>query len=142
MFFGCTSLTQAPSLSAMTLAKSCYALMFSSCNGLTQTPELPATTLADTCYMQMFQYCKNLKKAILPNATVYNVYLPYAGMFKGCTNLNYIKALFDGSGTTVGATWVEGVATSGTFVKRKGYNYWSTGTDGIPSGWTVQEAES
>jgi hypothetical protein len=34
MFKDCTSLTQAPKLSAETLAESCYAYMFSGCSSL------------------------------------------------------------------------------------------------------------
>ena len=50
MFYGCTSLTQAPELPATTLASNCYDSMFSKCTSLTQAPELPATTLALNCY--------------------------------------------------------------------------------------------
>ena len=50
MFWGCSSLTQAPELPAMTLAQSCYLNMFRNCTSLTSAPELPATTLANYCY--------------------------------------------------------------------------------------------
>ena len=65
-----------------------------------------------------------------------------ANWFSGCTNLSYIKCL----ATTMTATdcttgWVEGVAANGTFVKAASAD-WSvkTGNDGIPAGWTVQDA--
>lgn len=45
MFYGCTSLTQAPELPATTLARYCYGSMFYGCTSLTTPPELPATTL-------------------------------------------------------------------------------------------------
>ena len=61
MFYGCTSLTQAPELPATTLARSCYLSMFSGCTSLTQAPTLPATTLADSCYDHMFSDCTSLK---------------------------------------------------------------------------------
>ena len=54
MFYGCTSLTQAPALPATTLASNCYENMFSGCTSLNQAPELPATTLAEGCYGSMF----------------------------------------------------------------------------------------
>ena len=56
----------------------------------------------------------------------------------GCTNLNYIKAMFT---TTPGEdytyNWVRGVAASGTFVKNSQATWNFTGNDGIPTGWTV-----
>jgi hypothetical protein len=86
--------------------------MFSYCTGLTQAPELPATTLVNFCY---------------------------EGMFNSCSNLNYIKCLAtDISADYCTSLWVDGVSSAGTFVKSYGVN-WTTGSRGIPSGWTVEE---
>ena len=63
MFFGCSSLTQAPSLPATTLASYCYYHMFHGCLSLTQAPSLPATTLAGACYSLMFYGCTSLAQA-------------------------------------------------------------------------------
>ena len=115
MFYGCTSLTTAPELPATTLAENCYEGMFINCTSLTTAPELPATTLASMCYYQMFQ---------------------------GCTNLNYIKCLatnISASGCTT--SWVTNVASTGTFVKNPNMSSWPTGTSGIPTGWTVEDAQ-
>lgn len=60
MFFNCTSLTTAPELPAVTLAKGCYDCMFRSCTSLITAPALPATTLVDRCYTRMFMSCKSL----------------------------------------------------------------------------------
>ena len=113
MFRGCTSLTTAPSvLPATTLAKSCYRNMFSDCAGLTVAPVLPATTVQQFCYNQMFQ---------------------------GCTSLNYVKCLATNiSATNCTKDWVDGVAATGTFVKAASMSSWTTGNNGIPNGWTVQ----
>ena len=54
MFRDCTSLIQAPALSATTLSNQCYRTMFSGCTNLIQAPALPATTLTDSCYIGMF----------------------------------------------------------------------------------------
>jgi hypothetical protein len=35
--------------------------------------------------------------------------------------------------------WVNGVASNGTFTKVASMSSWTTGTNGIPSGWTVQD---
>ena len=88
-------------------------------SSLTTAPELPATTLAQLCY---------------------------CNMFLNCTNLNYIKCL----ATNITATdctkwWVQGVSSTGTFVKHPSI-YWPTSSSsnyysGRPSGWTVVDAE-
>lgn len=114
MFDGCTSLTTAPELPATTLAGHCYSWMFYGCTSLTTAPELPATTLALGCYY---------------------------GMFHGSTSLNYIKCLATNIRAISCTTgWVDGVATSGTFVKNAAMTSWTTGSNGIPTGWTVVNA--
>ena len=140
MFNGCTSLTTAPALPATTLAMGCYSGMFGGCTSLTTAPALPATTLADYCYQEMFYGCTSLTKAPeLPANTL--AYGCYAIMFKGCAKLNYIKCLAtDISATGCTKSWVSGVASTGTFVKTASMSGWTTGTSGIPSGWTVQDA--
>jgi hypothetical protein len=83
--------------------------MFLNCTGLTTAPELPATRLAESCYRQMFS---------------------------GCKNLNYIKCLATNISATSSTTqWVFNVASAGTFVTPSSTK-WSTGANGIPSGWT------
>ena len=139
MFGSCTSLTTAPVLSATTLANSCYSYMFSDCTGLTTAPTtLPATTLTPMCYYGMFQNCTNLTTAPeLPATTL--VSKCYNNMFRDCTSLNYIKCLAtDISATDCTLNWVDGVASSGTFVKNDSATWDVTGASGVPSGWTVE----
>ena len=89
--------------------------MFQGCTSLTEAPELPATTLATNCYSYMFYKC---------------------------TNLNYIKALFTTEpGTDYTTHWVNNVASTGTFVKNSEATWDVTGTNGIPSGWTVETVD-
>ena len=112
MFGLCTGLRYAPpTLPATTLKDYCYKYMFNGCTGLSKSPDLPATTLTKGCYYAMFENCKNLK---------------------------YIKML----GTIVSNNslynWVNGVASSGTFVRNTSMTSLSTGVNGIPSGWTVE----
>jgi hypothetical protein len=62
-------------------------------------------------------------------------------MFNGCTSLNYIKCLatnISAVGCTTG--WVTNVAATGTFVKDPSMSSWTTGTSGIPTNWTVEDA--
>lgn len=87
--------------------------MFYNCSGLTTAPDLPAPILTTSCYQGMFTYCRNL---------------------------NYIKCLaISGIGTST-YSWVQGVAASGTFVKDPNAT-WTTGDNGIPDNWTIQDAQ-
>jgi hypothetical protein len=76
---------------------------------------LPATTLAGGCYQSMFQKC---------------------------TSLNYIKCLAtDISATKCTYFWFRYGSSTGTFIKHPNMTSWTTGTSGIPSGWTVVDAD-
>ena len=86
MFYGCTSLTQAPVLPATTMADYCYQGMFYGCTSLTHAPVLPATTMAVSCCQSMFYGCTSLTHApALPATTMAD--RCYQGMFYGCTSL-------------------------------------------------------
>ena len=138
MFEGCTSITTAPELPATTLANGCYASMFKNCKSLTTAPELPATTLANNCYRNMFEGCTSLTTAPeLPATTL--AYSCYASMFKSCTLLSTITCLaIDISASYCTENWVNGVAAIGTFKKHSNMSSWTTGVNGIPSGWAVE----
>ena len=149
MFGLCSSLRTAPTISGTTADEYCCYQMFSGCTSLTTAPSiLPAYTLSADCYCSMFENCTSLTTApILPARLLAGNC--YSHMFRGCTSLNYIKCLAttrptDYQGYTLSTTykWVENVASSGTFVKYSTTNWWGTGTDGIPSGWTVENATS
>ena len=152
MFHGCSSLSTCPDLPATTLANCCYGMgdlwsgasdwrygMFEGCTSITTSPKLPATTLAERCYQQMFKGCTNLiMSPELPATTLVNSC--YSAMFNGCTNLNYVKCLAtDVSASYCTNNWLTGVSSTGTFVKDANAT-WSTGTSGIPEGWTVETA--
>lgn len=142
MFYGCTSLTTAPELPATTLAKYCYGYMFYHCTSLTIAPELPATTLENGCYESMFSNCTSLTNAPeLPATTLTK--RCYSYMFAGCTNLNYVKANFTTTpSTTYTASWLSGVASTGTFVANPSAT-WTTSVERnettVPAGWTIQK---
>ena len=167
MFYGCRKLTTAPELPATTLTEKCYINMFTQCSGLTTAPELPATTLAASCYTEMFSNCKSLTAApALPATTLTNwcysgmfsactslttapelpataltVLYCYQFMFQGCSKLNYIKAMFiTAPQSYLTNYWVQGVASTGTFVKNSAATWTTTGTNAVPSGWTVETA--
>ena len=140
MFQGCTSLTTAPELPATTLQFGCYSSMFKGCSNLRTAPTLPATALENFCYNSMFDGCASLTTAPELPATTLKP-MCYNSMFSNCTSLNYIKCLAtDISATGCTSNWVNGVASTGTFVKASSMTSWTTGNSGIPNGWTVQDA--
>lgn len=147
MFSGCTSLVDASklslpktSLTAATLnaqVSGIYYGMFDGCTNLEYPPELPATTLSPDCYENMFINCRKMKTAPDLKADKLENY-SYKKMFNGCTTLNHIKMI----ATSISAKgcldeWVSGVSSSGTFIKHPNTNL-STGSNGIPSGWSVE----
>ena len=139
MFAGCTSLTVAPKLPATTLSYMCYMNMFMDCTSLVDAPELRATELVDGCYGNMFYRCTSLTAApVLPATTL--VTACYANMFGSCTNLNYIKCLSKHVLANATRSWVDGVSSTGVFVKHPDMTSWATGVNGIPSGWTIEDA--
>ena len=142
MFKGCTSLTTAPELPATTLANYCYGYMFSGCTSLTTALELHATTLAQECCVSMFARCTSLTTAPeLPATTL--VSNCYNSMFRNCSRLNYIKAMFTTTpSTSYTSNWVNGVASTGTFVKNSTAAWDVTGVNGVPTGWTVETASA
>ena len=95
MFYGCSSLTQAPELPATSLAINCYRSMFYGCSSLVQAPELLATTLANGCYQYMFNGCTKLKvnassgnkiftcPSTIPTNAVQSMFTNTGGTFKG-----------------------------------------------------------
>lgn len=97
---------------ATTLANSCYNQMFGNCDYLTTAPTLPAATLVEGCYYSMFDYA---------------------------ISLNYIKCLAtDISARYCTQNWVRAKKSTGTFVKAASMNDWTSGRDGIPTGWTIE----
>ena len=92
MFYGCTSLTTAPTLPALNAPRWCYANMFYRCTSLTTAPALPATTIGDNAYNSMFYGCTSLTTAPVLNATTI-ADACYKNMFQGCTGLTIVQSL-------------------------------------------------
>ena len=142
LFSGNTNVISAENLSlpATTLVDYCYSQMFLDCTNLRTAPELPSTTLANVCYGSMFRGCTRLTTAPeLPATTLTNTCYGY--MFYGCTRLNSIKCLATNiSANNCTKYWVTNVASSGTFIKAPSMSGWTTGNNGIPSGWAIQNA--
>ena len=153
MFSNCISLTNVPRLPAKLLAPGCYYSMFggtrgqsyfSGCTSLTNVPSdlLPATILISNCYENMFYGCTSLTSApVLPAETLTSGC--YRSMFANCTSLSAITCLatdISASGCT--SAWTENVSSTGIFTKNTNMDNWTTGENGIPSGWTVNNQSS
>ena len=139
MFRGCTSLAQAPELPATTLATYCYYDMFRDCTSLAQAPELPATTLAARCYANMFRDCTSLAQAPELPATTLATHC-YANMFRDCINIDCIKCSFKAFASNGTDNWLSGVSSTGTFICPTALGTNETIQRGIsycPEGWTV-----
>lgn len=103
MFYGCTSLTQAPTLPATTLTLNCYCSMFQGCTSLTQAPALPATTLATYCYRSMFGRCTSLKLSSIQTGEYTVEYrIPTTGT--GTTATDALTNMFASTGGTFTGT--------------------------------------
>lgn len=113
---------------------------FSACTALIAAPAYvrPPKQFKDSG--NSFRGCTNLNTA--PEYVIEDLtQLPsLQSTFSGCTSLNYIKCLAKGDNLSAGNNWVAGVAATGTFVKHKD-STWVSGNNGIPSGWTVIDAE-
>ena len=118
----------------------CFQQLFHSCQYLTTPAKLPYTNLSEWCYSRMFVNCVSLTSAPeLPASNMTNEC--YDGMFINCVSLTQITCLATSFPSVQGTLrWVEGVAANGIFIKAPSMNSWTTGDNGIPSGWTVQDA--
>ena len=142
-FRGNLTPTSSAGIGTFTISKSCD--LTGNCNSLLFGDDAK-TNLSlsgkDYAFYRLFYNCstiKNVSSNFLPATTLINYC--YFQMFRGCSKLNYIKAMFTTKpSTSYTNMWVDGVASSGTFVKNKNATWSVTGTNGIPSGWTVQTA--
>lgn len=137
MFYGCTSLTQAPTLDTP-LAEFVYIAMFQNCTALTNAPKLDIVTLTKGCYQNMFRGCTNLITApVLPSTTLMDSC--YSQMFRS-SGVTWVKMLAtDISATSCLSNWTWGVGNTSNriFVKHIDAQWTTTGNSGVPTNWTV-----
>lgn len=78
-----------------------------------------------------------VKSAVLPATTLASECYNY--MFRGCSSLKYIKAAFTTTPSmSYTQSWVDDVASSGTFVKNTSATWNVRNENGIPPGWAVK----
>jgi hypothetical protein len=171
LFYQCTSLTKSFSVLPATIVPTwAYSTIFRNCSNLQDAPEILATSIGTYGCKLMFSGCKKLVKAPSalyaksPNTSSYESMFSecyilevapviYAetlanyccsDMFRNCRKLSYIKAMFiTEPSSSYTSNWVDGVATSGTFVKNAAATWENSfGNSAIPSGWTVETADA
>lgn len=125
----------------ISLFQGCFRRLFYDCSTIVSVSAkfLPATILSIDCYYGMFYGCTSLVNA--PELPALNLAVDcYRELFYRCNKLNYIKMLAtDISASGCLMDWVDGVASSGTFVKNKNATWVETGVDRVPEGWTIQK---
>lgn len=144
-FYNCKSLTKCTSsLKPKLLYSSSYNQMFKGCTSLIEAPKIQAThhDASGNYHMgQMFSGCTSLTSS--PSLEIQTLGKQgYYQLFYGCKNLNEIKMLAtDVSATGCLSSWVNGVASFGTFIKSSTATWDINGVDGIPSGWIIKNED-
>ena len=86
-----------------TMANYCYSSMFYGCTSLTTAPSLPATTLANRCYLSMFYGCTKIKVAVSKSSEYDKEYrIPKSG--NGVTATSALIGMFKLTGGTFTGT--------------------------------------
>ena len=131
-----------PHFTARSIPSNGYSYMFANCGGdgfKSNSIDLPAMHLGSNCYNSMFRNIGTLTKISYmaqPETCGNNC---YQNMFNGCNNLTEVLCLLKvADNTQYTNNWLNNVANTGTFTKRYEAQ-WSTGSSGIPAGWTVIE---
>lgn len=138
MFKDCKSLTSIIWMNNIELSTSCCEYMYSGCTSLTSV-SLPYCGAKKNCYYGMFKDCTGIQTASLASPRLVDGCYNY--MFNGCSSLSTVQcyAYFEDDFSTY--KWMEGVSTSGTFVKVSDATFWERGVSGIPSGWTINSRD-
>lgn len=103
-------------LPATTLTKDCYSHMFYGCTSLAQAPELPATTLATYCYRDMFSGCTSLNyiKMLATNISASDCLSNW--VYNVSSTGTFVKSKDAAWDTTPGALGTSGVPVGWTVV--------------------------
>ena len=146
MFRGCTNLEKGPSvLPALELVSDCYGSMFEGCIKLEEAPIISATSIANGATGVMKKmFCMNSSSKITTPVMTKGPTL----YLDGLTASNCCQQLCAGNGNlseiTIYATsvstsglnaWLQNVASSGTVYTTSSITL-TSGTSGLPSGWT------
>lgn len=142
LFYGCGNNTRLPKeLPAKTLVTFCYRF-FSSGGLYTEMPVVKATSASDYALYTFLATSSNITHVDLSSIKEISNYALSAA-FKNCTSLSFIKIGWTqwSNPSSLSPSWVEGVASQGTFVMPYNIEFDPEsirGTHGIPEGWELK----
>lgn len=139
-FRDCIHLTKSPLLLVVqTLTQECYESMFHGCSALTTVPVIQFDGVTKKWSMKnMFAHSGITESPVL-RVTTWDTWA-CESMFESCSNLTKITCISSAPQNDGTYRWCLNVASVGTFVKKRGVE-WPTGTNSIPTGWTVEEID-
>lgn len=127
----------------LAIPRTSYSGLFYKCALLVDSPKLIGKIKNfDVSLEYAYKGCTSLTKAPTIPELKSGDYTSYGltEMFKGCSNLSYIKALFTQSfGSNYNSTkdWVDGVSPTGTFIANYKRTDFTRGVSAIPEGWDL-----
>ena len=145
MFRGATNLVYGPKLlPALDVPQDGYSSMFEGCTSLVEAPEILATTVSgNTALNRMFCMNRNSKVTaamtkgpILRITNTSDYSNTYQQLF--CGNGNLVEITILRSGTSLSFTnWLNNVSSTGVIKTLSGTTF-TSGVNGLPSGWTTE----
>ena len=142
LLYGCNNNNRLPKeLPAENLATNCYRY-FSNGGLYTEMPIIKATSANSYNFYAFLLGSKNITKIDLSSIKKISGNRPLDAAFKNCSALNYIKIGWKqwANPSSLSKSWVEGVASQGTFVIPDNAEFDPEeirGVNGIPEGWDV-----
>lgn len=145
MFRGCSNLVNGPKLlPALNVPLDGYSSMFEGCVSLVEGPEISATTVSgNTALNRMFCMNRNSKvTAAMTKGPILRITNPlsysnvYQQLFCGNGNIVEITVLISGTDKTF-TNWLANVSSTGVIKTLSGTTF-TSGTSGLPSGWTTE----
>lgn len=143
LLYGCNNNTRLPKeLPAKNLASNCYRY-FSNGGPYTEIPVVKAKSATDYGMYGFVSSSKYITKADLSNIKEISGDVPLGAAFKNCSGLNFIKIGWKKweNPSGLSSSWVNGVASQGTFVMPYNVEFDPEsirGTNGIPEGWELK----
>lgn len=148
MFRGCSNLVNGPKLlPALDVPKDGYSSMFEGCVKLIEGPEIDAITVSGTgAMMRMFCMSRSSKvTAAMTKSPILRVKNPnehangYQQIFCGNGNITEVTILAEGTDFAF-ANWLAYNGDSGV-IKKLSTTTLTSGSNGVPSGWTTQDID-
>lgn len=134
LFSDCAPLFTPPRLPATSGGSNCYNSMFYGCTNLEYLPDVNLDVLFGSSASSMFYDCRTATSCRIKSR--YAAGQALGSMLYGCSSLVeiYVESLQNWQSAN---NFTNGVSATGDFYKLTANTSIPTGTNGIPSGWTV-----